>query len=205
MATKITSGSIFSAGAVVTGVDADAPPAVPSPEPAPVELLGDVTVSDIFSGQSISSAHSSGGIEVYRGSTTEGVVIELDVQSGYTYELKYFGGVGPHSDPNKVQHNQMWVATVPSGRSLPTNIMDKSDYNILKREDGSFGTVFIDTSLQPFSDPNNVDENGLLAVWSTTGTFTVPENISKVHLIFFDGNPDNTGHYVKTISVKATS
>lgn len=37
MATKITSGSIFSAGAVVTGVDADAPPAVasPSPEPAP--------------------------------------------------------------------------------------------------------------------------------------------------------------------------
>jgi hypothetical protein len=33
MATKITSGSIFSAGAVVTGVDADAPPAVPSPSP----------------------------------------------------------------------------------------------------------------------------------------------------------------------------
>jgi hypothetical protein len=35
MATKITSGSIFSAGAVVTGVDADAPPAVPSPSPEP--------------------------------------------------------------------------------------------------------------------------------------------------------------------------
>jgi hypothetical protein len=33
MATKITSGSVFSAGAVVTGVDADAPPAVPSPSP----------------------------------------------------------------------------------------------------------------------------------------------------------------------------
>jgi hypothetical protein len=181
-----------------------APLAGASPEPAPVELLGDVTVSDIFSGQSISSAHSSGGIEVYRGSTSEGMVIELDVQSGQTYELQYFGGVGPHPVPNKSQNNQMWVATVPSGRSIPTNIMDKSNYNILKRENGSFGTVFIDTSLQPFSDPNNV-ENGLLAVWSTTGTFTVPEDISKVHLIFFDGNTDNTGHYVKTISVKATS
>ena len=33
MATKITSGSIFSAGAVVVGVDASAPPAVPSPAP----------------------------------------------------------------------------------------------------------------------------------------------------------------------------
>lgn len=35
MATKITSGSIFSAGAVVVGVDADAPPSVPSPSPEP--------------------------------------------------------------------------------------------------------------------------------------------------------------------------
>ena len=201
MATKITSGSIFSAGAVVVGVDADAPPAVPSP----VELLGDVTVSDIFSGQSISSVHSSGGIEFYREFTNDGVVIELDVQSGETYELQYFGGFGPNPDPNKIQHNQMWVATVPSGRSIPTNIMDKSDYNILKREDGSFGTAYIVSSLQPFSDPNNV-ENGLLAVWSTTGTFTVPEGISKVHLIFFNGSTgEDTGHYIKTISVKTTS
>ena len=36
MATKITSGSIFSAGAVIVGVDADAPPATPS-APAPVQ------------------------------------------------------------------------------------------------------------------------------------------------------------------------
>ena len=42
MATKITSGSIFSAGAVVTGVDADAPPVVPSPEPElPVNVMLD--------------------------------------------------------------------------------------------------------------------------------------------------------------------
>ena len=38
MATKITSGSIFSAGAVVVGVDAAAPPAVPSPAPAPMTV-----------------------------------------------------------------------------------------------------------------------------------------------------------------------
>ena len=42
MATKITSGSIFSAGAVVVGVDADAPPAVASPSP----LLYNATVDD---------------------------------------------------------------------------------------------------------------------------------------------------------------
>ena len=39
MATKITSGSIFSAGAVVVGVDADAPPAVPSPSPEQESLV----------------------------------------------------------------------------------------------------------------------------------------------------------------------
>ena len=42
MATKITSGSIFSAGAVIVGVDADAPPATPSaPAPEPVSVLLD--------------------------------------------------------------------------------------------------------------------------------------------------------------------
>ena len=40
MATKITSGSIFNAGAVIAGVDADAPPATPSaPAPEPASSL----------------------------------------------------------------------------------------------------------------------------------------------------------------------
>ena len=59
MATKITSGSIFSAGAVVVGVDADAPPAVPSPSPEQeslVELYLNATDSSVV--DSSSNSHT---------------------------------------------------------------------------------------------------------------------------------------------------
>ena len=49
MATKITSGSIFSAGAVIVGVDADAPPATPSaPAPEPASSLSWLVVGAIY-------------------------------------------------------------------------------------------------------------------------------------------------------------
>ena len=65
MATKITSGSIFSAGAVVVGVDADAPPAVasPSPEPAPEVSSDQYYIVGAFKDDDV--ATDSGSVFVY--------------------------------------------------------------------------------------------------------------------------------------------
>ena len=64
MATKITSGSIFSAGAIVTGVDASAPPATPSAPTPPV------TVGWSYAGLSESErvAPAANGMQLYSNS-----------------------------------------------------------------------------------------------------------------------------------------
>ena len=87
MATKITSGSIFSAGAVIAGVDADAPPATPSapaPEPAPSAswvVVGAVGDDD--------NGSSSGSVYVYDANDLTAQPTKLTAFDGY--DIDEFG------------------------------------------------------------------------------------------------------------------
>jgi hypothetical protein len=92
MATKITSGSIFSAGAVVTGVDADAPPAVPAPEPAPEPVPGTSLLLSSSNGTILDASQSVESISVY-GDTTV-----ADSSPYGTGQSIAFDGNGDHLD-----------------------------------------------------------------------------------------------------------
>ena len=95
MATKITSGSIFSAGAVIVGVDADAPPATPSaPDSASISLTYYAVASDA----SDDNAMNEGSVFIYNANDGS-FVTQLDVssvdptraQDRLGYELESYG------------------------------------------------------------------------------------------------------------------
>ena len=92
MATKITSGSIFSAGAVVTGVDADSPPYVGPPEPT--NYFGATQVSDwTMFGSSTLSSPTDGTFRFTRveGNGNVGQYVVTGLTGGASYVISATG------------------------------------------------------------------------------------------------------------------
>ena len=141
MATKITSGSIFSAGAVVVGVDADAPPAVPSPspEPAPIDVesyLGapDFSLEDTAPDTFLATPWEN----TSNGYTGSGAFIAIDTtidvnNSGVLFEIGGAqSGIGFAQDGNEFSYG------VCKGNSTLHNMTtDVSSYN------GQTGTFYL--------------------------------------------------------------
>lgn len=97
MATKITSGSIFSAGAVIVGVDADAPsatPSAPEPESAPIFNIFNVSSTDdwyMFGSSTVAASGNGFTFERVSGNGNVGQVTITGLTVGQEYELSVTG------------------------------------------------------------------------------------------------------------------
>lgn len=194
MATKITSGSIFSAGAVVVGVDADAPPAVPSPSPepapepsGPVELVGEPSVSSFSHIPSTRYAtpgspavtDAATGVDVGRPDTgsSASAMIDVTVEVGTEYEFSFTAGTQ--------SGDTMFMGVIPAqGATTP-----------------EFGYVG-DNALGQY--PNTVHNRASVSGSGDSQTIVFTATQTDLQIVMWNSYSENLVN-VQFISLKATS
>jgi N-acetylneuraminic acid mutarotase len=193
MATKITSGSIFSAGAVVTGVDADAPPAVPSPSPEPAPeptpsanwVVVGVPYSDI-------DFTNSGSVYVYDINNLSDQSTKLILSGNGRFNDQFGSSVGatadkifvgtPHDDDNGSDSGAVYVYDANDLSAQPTKLTAfdaAASDRFGKRLSANNGKLVVAAE----SDDDNAAENsGSVYVYDTNDLTAQPTKLTA-----FDG------------------
>ena len=191
MATKITSGSIFSAGAVVVGVDAAAPPAVPSPAPEPAPEPAPAGDVYYVIGESSDDTHgsNSGNVFIYDATDLNAVPVQLFHPSPAASDR--FGGRS-NSSTNK-------FAIVASGDNSVRGSIFVYDKNNLSGDPvqvtapggkaydflGTYGVAISDTHLLAGSlgDDDVANSAGSAHIWDVNDLSASPIKLQPSNLI----------------------
>ena len=185
MATKFTSGTVINAGAVIVGVDADAPPAAPSapaPEPAPASEPQILPLSSAVSLLLDASATADGSV-VDSSTNSQPITVNGDVSQssfspyrsgGYSWEFDGSGDYLTSSNENDdfsfgngdfTIETWAYYKTMPSGNGYPASawILGGGPTNNNTGFDIAIGSTNIQVGLSSFLNLNINAPHGISA------------------------------------------